>query len=165
MRDFHYRDDAFFCEDVPLERIAKERDTPCYVYSHATLTRHFHAFDRAFAAVPHVVAFAVKANSNLAVLQLMASCGSGADIVSGGELFRALHAGIPPNKIVFVESANVPRKSPLPSSPTSCSSTWNLRPNWRPSTTWPQEWDGRRASRFGSTRTSIPTPIPTFRRG
>lgn len=101
MRDFHYRDDAFFCEDVPLERIAKERDTPSYVYSHATLTRHFHAFDRAFAAVPHIVAFAVKANSNLAVLQLMASCGSGADIVSGGELFRALHAGIPPNKIVF----------------------------------------------------------------
>ena len=101
MHNFQYHNDALFCEDIPLERIAKEHGTPCYIYSHATLTRHFHAVDTAFAGVPHIVAFAMKANSNLAVLKLMASLGSGADIVSGGELFRALKAGIPANKIVF----------------------------------------------------------------
>jgi len=85
----------------PLERIAKEQGTPCYIYSHATLTRHFQAYDQAFASVPHIIAFAMKANSNLAVLRLMASLGSGADIVSGGELFRALKASISPSKIVF----------------------------------------------------------------
>lgn len=101
MHDFHYRHDALHCEDLPLERLDKEQGTPCYIYSHATLIRHFQAFDQAFAAIPHLVAFAIKANSNLAILRLMASQGSGADIVSGGELFRALRAGIPPDKIVF----------------------------------------------------------------
>ena len=101
MHHFHYHNDSLFCEDIPLERIAKEQGTPCYIYSHATLTRHFQAYDQAFASVPHIIAFAMKANSNLAVLRLMSSLGSGADIVSGGELFRALKAGIPPNKIVF----------------------------------------------------------------
>ena len=101
MHDFHYHNDSLFCEDIPLERLAKEQGTPCYLYSHATLTRHFQAFDQAFAPVPHLIAFAMKANSNLAILRLMASQGSGADIVSGGELFRALQAGIPPGKIVF----------------------------------------------------------------
>ena len=101
MHDFHYHNDALFCEDVPLERLAKEQGTPCYLYSHATLTRHYQAFDQAFARVPHLIAFAMKANSNLAILRLMASLGSGADIVSGGELFRALQAGVPADKIVF----------------------------------------------------------------
>lgn len=101
MHHFHYQNDSLFCEDIPLERLAKEHGTPCYIYSHATLTRHFQVFDEAFAAVPHIIAYAMKANSNLAVLRLMASLGSGADIVSGGELFRVLKAGIPPNKIVF----------------------------------------------------------------
>ncbi len=101
MHDFHYRHDSLYCEDIPLERIHKAQDTPCYIYSHATLIRHFQVFDQAFASVPHLIAFAMKANSNLAVLRLMASQGSGADIVSGGELFRALLAGIPPGKIVF----------------------------------------------------------------
>ncbi len=101
MHDFRYHNDSLFCEDVPLERLAKEQGTPCYLYSHATLTRHFQAFDRAFSSIPHLVAFAMKANSNLAILRFMASQGGGADIVSGGELFRALQAGIPPDKIVF----------------------------------------------------------------
>ena len=101
MHDFHYRHDTLYCEDIPLERLDKAQGTPCYIYSHATLIRHFQAFDQAFAAVPHLVAFAMKANSNLAVLRLMASQGGGADIVSGGELFRALRAGIPPDRIVF----------------------------------------------------------------
>ncbi len=101
MHDFHYRHDTLYCEDIPLERLDKAQGTPCYIYSHATLIRHFQAFDQAFAAVPHLVAFAMKANSNLAVLRLMASQGGGADIVSGGELFRALRAGISPDRIVF----------------------------------------------------------------
>ncbi len=101
MHNFEYRNGELYCEDVALSRIAKEVGTPCYVYSHATLVRHFRVFDRAFQSVPHIVAFAMKANSSLAILRLMAREGSGADIVSGGELFRALEAGIPPSKIVF----------------------------------------------------------------
>ena len=110
MHDFHYHNDALFCEDVPLERLAKEQGTPCYLYSHATLTRHFQAFDQAFAQIPHLIAFAMKANSNLAILRLMAALGSGADIVSGGELFRALQAGIPPGKIVFAGVGKSPEE-------------------------------------------------------
>jgi diaminopimelate decarboxylase len=101
MHDFQYRNGELYCEDVALSRLAKEVGTPCYVYSHATLTRHYRAFDGAFQSVPHIVAFAMKANSNLGLLRLMAREGSGADIVSGGELFRALKAGVPPAKIVF----------------------------------------------------------------
>ena len=101
MHNFEYRQGEFYCEQVPVSRIAKEVGTPCYIYSHATLIRHFHAYDGAFKNIPHIVAFAMKANSNLAILRLMAKEGSGVDIVSGGELFRALKAGVPPGKIVF----------------------------------------------------------------
>lgn len=101
MHDFQYRDGELYCEQVPVSRIAKELGTPCYVYSHATLVRHFRAYDSAFKNIPHVIAFAMKSNSNLAVLRLMAKEGSGVDIVSGGELFRALKAGVSPSKIVF----------------------------------------------------------------
>lgn len=101
MHDFHYHGDELFCEDAPIRQIAEQVGTPCYIYSHGTLIRHFHAFDQAFQAIPHIVAFAMKSNSNLAVLSLLAKEGSGADIVSGGELFRALKAGMAPNKIVF----------------------------------------------------------------
>lgn len=108
MHDFQYRNGELYCEDVPLSRIAKEVGTPCYVYSHHTLVRHFRVYDGAFKNIPHIVAFAMKANSNLAVLRLMAKEGSGVDIVSGGELFRALKAGVPASKIVF---AGVGKKS------------------------------------------------------
>lgn len=101
MNFFEYRDGELHCEDVPIRRIAKEIGTPCYIYSYATLVRHFRAYDGAFQTIPHLIAFAMKANSNLAILRLMAKEGSGADIVSGGELFRALKAGISPSKIVF----------------------------------------------------------------
>jgi diaminopimelate decarboxylase len=101
MHKFEYRDGELYCEQVPVSRIVKELGTPCYIYSHATLVRHFQVYDRAFAAIPHIIAFAMKANSNLAILRLMAKEGSGVDIVSGGELFRALKAGVPPSKIVF----------------------------------------------------------------
>jgi diaminopimelate decarboxylase len=101
MHDFEYRQGELYCEQVPVSRIAKEVGTPCYVYSYATLIRHFRAYDSAFKKVPHVIAFAMKSNSNLAILSLMAKEGSGVDIVSGGELFRALKAGVPASKIVF----------------------------------------------------------------
>jgi len=101
MHDFQYRHGELHCEGVPLARIAKEAGTPCYIYSHHTLVRHFRAFDSAFLDTPHITAFAMKANSNLAILRLMAKEGGGADIVSGGELYRALKAGISPAKIVF----------------------------------------------------------------
>ena len=101
MNHFEYRDGEMFAEGVPLKRIAREVGTPAYVYSLATLKRHFRVFDQAFAKVPHIVCFSVKANSNLALLRAFAKQGSGFDIVSGGELFRALKAGGDPKKIVF----------------------------------------------------------------
>jgi len=101
MHDFHYVEKEFFCEKVPVEKIAREVGTPVYIYSARTLRNHFRAFDSAFAQVPHIICFAVKANSNLSILRLFAREGSGADIVSGGELFKALKAGIEPGKIVF----------------------------------------------------------------
>ncbi|MCX7982112.1 MAG: diaminopimelate decarboxylase [Syntrophales bacterium] len=101
MHDFLYRDGELWCEGVPLKKIAQEVGTPTYVYSHHTLLRHFQVFDGSFRDVPHLTCFAVKANSNLAILNLFARAGGGVDIVSGGELFRALKAGIEPEKIVY----------------------------------------------------------------
>src|SRR2546427_1116607 len=101
MNHFHYRNREMFAEDVPLKRIAQEVGTPAYIYSLATLKRHYKIFDQAFAKVPHIVCFSVKANSNLALLRTFAKEGSGFDIVSGGELFRALKVGGDPKKIVF----------------------------------------------------------------
>ena len=101
MHNFEYRQGELYCEQVPVSQIAKQVGTPCYVYSHATLIRHIRAYDNAFKNIPHLMAFAMKANSNLAILRLMAKEGSGVDIVSGGELFRALKAGVSPSKIVF----------------------------------------------------------------
>lgn len=101
MHNFEYRQGELCCEQVPVSQIAKQVGTPCYVYSHATLVRHIRAYDSAFKDIPHLIAFAMKANSNLAILRLMAKEGSGVDIVSGGELFRAMKAGVPAAKIVF----------------------------------------------------------------
>lgn len=101
MHHFHYVSDRLYCEEVPLEKIAEEVGTPCYVYSHATLTHHFKVFDGAFSSVEHYTCFAVKANSNIAILNLFGSMGAGMDIVSGGELYRARKAGIPAERIVY----------------------------------------------------------------
>jgi diaminopimelate decarboxylase len=101
MNHFEYRNGEMFAEQVPLKRIAQEVGTPAYVYSLATLRRHFKVFDQAFAKARHIVCFSVKANSNLALLRAFAKEGSGFDIVSGGELFRALKVGADPKKIVF----------------------------------------------------------------
>jgi diaminopimelate decarboxylase len=101
MNHFQYRNGEMFAEEVPLKHIAREVGTPAYIYSLATLKRHYKVFDEAFVKVPHIVCFSVKANSNLALLRTFAKEGSGFDIVSGGELFRALKAGGDPRKIVF----------------------------------------------------------------
>jgi diaminopimelate decarboxylase len=101
MHTFTYKNGELHCEDVALRAIAKRVGTPFFCYSSRTLTDHFHAFDRAFDGVPHLICFAVKANPSMAVLRLLGREGSGADIVSGGELFRALRAGISPGKIVY----------------------------------------------------------------
>jgi len=101
MDHFLYRDGELYAEDVPLRRIAKQFGTPCYVYSRATLERHWHAFDQAFAGHSHQVCFAVKANSNLGVLNVLARLGSGFDIVSVGELERVIAAGGDPSKVLF----------------------------------------------------------------
>jgi diaminopimelate decarboxylase len=101
MDHFDYRNSRLFAEDVPVADIAATVGTPCYIYSRATIERHWRAFDHAFADHPHLVCYAVKANSNLAVLNLLARLGSGFDIVSGGELERVLAAGGDPGKVVF----------------------------------------------------------------
>jgi diaminopimelate decarboxylase len=101
MPEFRYQDGEFYCEAVPFRKIAEEVGTPCYVYSHGALLRQYRAFDAAFKYLPHVTAYAIKANSNVAILRLLANEGAGADIVSGGELYRAIQAGIPPQRIVF----------------------------------------------------------------
>ncbi|MFJ5487512.1 diaminopimelate decarboxylase [Hansschlegelia beijingensis] len=101
MHHFDYQDGALSAEGVPLARIAEEAGTPTYVYSTATLTRHVRVFDEAFAGVDHLVCYAVKANSNQAVLTTIARLGAGMDVVSGGELTRALRAGAPADRITF----------------------------------------------------------------
>jgi diaminopimelate decarboxylase len=101
MDHFEYRNGRLCAEDVPVADIAATVGTPCYIYSRATIERHWRAFDRAFGDHPHLVCYAVKANSNLAVLNLLARLGSGFDIVSVGELERVLAAGGDPGKVVF----------------------------------------------------------------
>lgn len=98
---FAYRDGQLWAEEVDLTQLAAQFGTPAYVYSRATLERHWHAFDDAFGTRPHLVCYAVKANSNLAVLNVLARLGSGFDIVSAGELERVLRAGGDAGKVVF----------------------------------------------------------------
>src|SRR5215467_11738568 len=93
MHYFVYRNGELFCEEVPLKRIAEQVGTPAYVYSERTLERHVRVFDSAFQSVPHLICYAVKANSNLTILRRFAEWGIGFDIVSGGELFRVVRAG------------------------------------------------------------------------
>ncbi|UAA38306.1 diaminopimelate decarboxylase [Paraneptunicella aestuarii] len=98
---FQYQGQRLFAENVAVEDIAAQYGTPTYIYSRATIERHWHAFDKAAGARPHLVCYAVKANSNLGVLNVLARLGSGFDIVSGGELARVIEAGGDPKKVVF----------------------------------------------------------------
>jgi len=101
MDHFNYRHGVLHAEEVPLTQIATEFGTPAYVYSRATLERHYRVYEQALAGLPHLVCFAVKANSNLAVLNVLARLGAGFDIVSGGELHRVIAAGGEASKVIF----------------------------------------------------------------
>ncbi|MEQ1945096.1 diaminopimelate decarboxylase [Mesorhizobium sp. VNQ89] len=101
MNHFHYRDGVLHAEDVSIPSIAAAVGTPFYCYSTATLTRHYHVFSKAFSGMDSLVCYAMKANSNQAVIRTLAKLGAGADVVSEGELRRALAAGIPASKVVF----------------------------------------------------------------
>ena len=101
MNHFEYKNQQLFAEDVAIADIISEHGTPAYIYSRAKLERHWHAFDNAFGSHPHLICFAVKSNSNIALLNVMAKLGSGFDIVSQGELERVLAAGGEASKVVF----------------------------------------------------------------
>ncbi|WP_281772394.1 diaminopimelate decarboxylase [Haemophilus parahaemolyticus] len=101
MNHFEYKNQQLFAEDVAIADIISEHGTPAYIYSRATLERHWYAFDNAFGSHPHLICFAVKSNSNIALLNVMAKLGSGFDIVSQGELERVLAAGGEASKVVF----------------------------------------------------------------
>lgn len=101
MHHFIFKDNELYCESVAIADIAKAVGTPFYLYSSATLAHHFNTFDKSFGELPHLTCFAVKSCSNLAVLRLFSTLGGGADIVSGGELYRSLKAGIDPRRIIY----------------------------------------------------------------
>ena len=101
MQGFHYSNDRFCAESVPLAQIAEEFGTPSYVYSRQLIEQNWREYDEAFADRPHLICYSVKANSNLAILNLLARLGSGFDVVSGGELERVIKAGGDPKKTVF----------------------------------------------------------------
>lgn len=101
MHYFKYKKNTLYVEHVPVKELVETFGTPLYIYSYNTILRHFRAYDDAFDGIPHIICFALKANTNSAILRLLAKNGSGADIVSGGELFRALKAGVPPKRIVY----------------------------------------------------------------
>jgi diaminopimelate decarboxylase len=101
MDRFEYRDGQLYCEEVSVEEICRDVGTPVYIYSHGTILDHYVKLDRAFSEVEHLICFSIKSNSNLAVIRSLAKAGSGMDVVSGGELYRALKAEVDPKKIVY----------------------------------------------------------------
>lgn len=101
MHFFEYKDRQLYCEGIPIRQIAEKVGTPFYLYSYHTLVRHFTVFNDAFKGIPHLICYSAKANSNLALLRLFINLGGGVDVVSGGELFRAIKGGADSQKIVF----------------------------------------------------------------
>lgn len=110
MNYFRYSGDTLACEDVDIEQLAQKYGTPLYVYSLGTIKRHYRVFDRAFEGIDHIVCYAIKANPTLALVYLLAKMGAGADIVSRGEMFLALKAGIPAERIVFSGVGKTPEE-------------------------------------------------------
>jgi diaminopimelate decarboxylase len=101
MNYFNYKGNELWCEEVSISHIAEKVGTPFYLYSHRTLKHHFRVFDAAFADIPHIICFSVKSNSNIAILRIFINEGGGVDIVSGGELYRAIEAGVDTGKVVY----------------------------------------------------------------
>lgn len=110
MHYFVYHSGELYCESLPIRVLVEKFGTPLYVYSAKTIRRHFRVFDSAFSEIDHLTCYSVKANSNIGILALLAQEGAGADIVSGGELYRAIKAGIPPKKIVFSGVGKTPEE-------------------------------------------------------
>jgi diaminopimelate decarboxylase len=110
MTAFAYHGNEFYCEEVPIAKIAQHVGTPCYIYSRRMLVEGYRALDQAFAGLPHLICYAMKANANLAILRVFLDAGGGLDIVSGGELFRALRAGADPRRIVFAGVGKSPEE-------------------------------------------------------
>ncbi len=113
MHYFLYREGELYCEEVPVRKIVERYGTPLYVYSAKTIKRHFQVFDSSFKEIEHLTCYSVKANSNIAILAMLRKEGAGADVVSGGELIRALKAGISPQKIVFSGVGKTPEEMQL----------------------------------------------------
>lgn len=101
MHDFKYIKNHLYCEKTPIAKIAKQVDTPVFIYSKKTLLDHYNKLDKAFSSVPHLICYSIKSNSNISVCRTLANAGSGFDIVSGGEFYRAIKSGANPRKIVF----------------------------------------------------------------
>jgi diaminopimelate decarboxylase len=101
MHDFHYIDGELICENVKVSDIASQSKTPFYLYSRKTISDHYRKLNEAFSSIPHLICYSLKANSNIALMKLLAEMGAGADVTSGGELFKALLSGIAPGKIVY----------------------------------------------------------------
>ncbi|MBN2830960.1 MAG: diaminopimelate decarboxylase [Candidatus Omnitrophica bacterium] len=110
MHEFHYRNNRLYCENIRVEDLAKRFGTPLYLYSYRTLINHFLKLEQAFKSVNPLICYSVKANSNLAILRALVDKGAGLDIVSGGELYRALKAGCSPKKIVYASVGKTERE-------------------------------------------------------
>jgi len=110
MNYFNYKNSDLYAESVPVKKIVKDLGTPLYIYSYKTLMRHYRAFKDAFDGYPSIICFALKANSNIALLTALAQKGCGADVVSGGELYLAMKSGIPGRKIVYAGVGKTPEE-------------------------------------------------------
>jgi diaminopimelate decarboxylase len=161
MHYFEYKNGSMHAEEVPVADLAREYGTPLYVYSASTLRRHFKAFDSAFNGLEHLTCFSVKANSNISVLRMMAELGGGMDIVSGGELFRALKAGVPGNKIVYSGVGKKDHEIREALAADILMLTWSPCRNCRASMILPLIWAAWRASASALIRMLIPKRIPT----
>ena len=103
MHYFEYKNGELYCEEVPIKKILEDVGTPVYIYSAKTIKRHYKVFEKSFSDIDYLICYSVKANSNIAIISLLKQLGSGADIVSAGELKRVLKAGIDPKKLFFLE--------------------------------------------------------------
>ena len=130
MHHFSYRHGVLHAEDVDLRKIVESVGTPFYCYSTATLERHYRVFSAALTGMPNMICYAMKANSNQAVLRTLAGLGAGMDVVSEGELRRARQAGVPASKLPSPVLASAPAKSHMASTRTYSVSMPNLNPNY-----------------------------------
>ena len=119
MNDFKYIDQELWCEQMPVRDIAEKVGTPFYLYSYRTLKNHFHVFDQAFAGVSHIICFAAKSNSNIAILRIFVAEGGGVDIVSGGSFTGPCRRVLIPGRSSIPVSENGSMKSNMPSTPIS----------------------------------------------